>query len=39
MIFEESCTKYERTGVDEPLVYQLSLQGHCWVAKFGMDKR
>ena len=29
----------ERTGTNWPLVYQLSCQGHCWVAKSGIDKR
>ena len=28
----------ERTGVDKPLVYQLSCQGNRWVAMFGKDK-
>jgi len=27
------------TGMDEPLVFQLSRQWHCWVAKFGKDNR
>ena len=25
--------------MDEPMVFQLSRQRHCWVAKFGMDNR
>ena len=29
----------DRTGMDEPLVHQLSCQGHSWVATFGRDKR
>jgi len=29
----------ERTGMNEPLVYQLLCQKHRWVAKFGLDKR
>ncbi len=29
----------ERTGSDEPLVFQLSCQRQCWVAMFGKDKR
>jgi len=28
----------ERTGVDVPLVYQLSCQGNRWVAMYGLDK-
>lgn len=28
----------ERTGKNEPLVYELSYQGHGSVAKFGTDK-
>ena len=28
---------YERTGNGKPLVYQLSRQGHRWVAKFRGD--
>ena len=29
----------ERTGVNVPLVYQLSCQGHRWVATSGRDNR
>jgi len=29
----------ERTGMNEPLVYELSCQGHRSVAMFGSDKR
>ena len=29
----------ERTGMDEPLVHQLSRQWHSWAAMFGSDKR
>jgi|GEM_PF-2521398 len=29
----------ERTGMNEPLVYQLFRQEHRWVAMFGCDKR
>ena len=29
----------ERTGMNEPLVYQLSRPGQRWVAMFGSDKR
>ncbi len=29
----------ERTGMNEPLVYQLSRPWHRWVAMFGMDNR
>jgi len=29
----------ERTGMNEPLVYELSCQGQCSVAMFGSDKR
>ena len=29
----------ERTGMNEPLVYELSRPRHCSVAMFGMDKR
>jgi len=29
----------ERTGTNEPLVYELSCQGHRSVAMFGSDKR
>ena len=36
---EESCPQYERTGVDGPMVHQLSRQWHSWVAKSGRDKR
>ena len=30
---------YERTGVTDSLVYQLSCQGYSWVAMSGTDKR
>ena len=29
----------ERTGMNQPLVYQLFRQEHSWVAKLGIDKR
>ena len=35
MIPEGSWPLYERIGLDAPLVYQLSRQGHRWVAKCG----
>ena len=37
--FEGSCPKYERTGMDIPLVHRLFCQGHSRVAKYGRDKR
>src|SRR6185295_9030051 len=33
------CARYERTGLNRPLVIQLSHQWHSWVAKSGRDKR
>jgi hypothetical protein len=32
---EKSCPLYERIGVNQSLVYQLSCQWHCWVAIIG----
>ena len=39
LILEGSFCLYERTMKDKPLVYQLFRPEHCWVAKFGRDKR
>ena len=30
---------YQGTGMDVPLVHQLSRQWHSWAAKYGADKR
>jgi len=38
LILEGSRPLYERIRTNKPLVYQLSRQGHGWVAKFGRDK-
>ena len=36
---KKSCSLYERTRVDIPLVYQLGRQAYSWVAMYGKDKR
>src|SRR5699024_10764574 len=36
--FERSCHKYERTGMDSPLVYQLFREAHSCVATCGTEK-
>ena len=41
LIHIEMCIRdrYERIGMDEPLMYQLSRQWHSWVLTFGTDNR
>jgi len=39
LILEEGWSQYERTGLNEPLVYELFCQEQCSVAMFGSDKR
>ena len=37
--FEEDLLQFERTRVDEPLVFRLWRQSHCRVTMFGWDNR